>query len=94
MLPRFTRRDIRKRSGERLPDVHSRAALVDRHLVGTNQFRSEPLLDAAVAVVTSRLVSRCLGNTALLTDPWVGSVGEDGAVAAQAEHCERDEGVG
>jgi hypothetical protein len=31
---------------------------------------------------------------ALLTDPWVGSVGEDGAVAAQAEHGERDEGVG
>ena len=32
--------------------------------------------------------------SALLTDPWAGLVGEDGAVAAQAEYCERDEGVG
>ena len=30
---------------------------------------------------------------ALLTDPWVESAGQDRSVAAEAEHCECDEGV-
>jgi hypothetical protein len=60
--------------------------------------RGRLLRMAGVAVLVPGLI-QILGlmgsrNMALLTHPWVGSAGQDGSVAGEAEHGESDQGVG